>query len=127
MSNETLGRSHSYVFKSRSKLRQTMSENLKDYGISDTRRFKIESWFDEHPMPYDIDILTLKYSMMNIEIFYCDGLEDDFMVKITCNNARLAVTLSKTLMLLTSSIGIEQILINKKLFLLRRSKHFFQC
>lgn len=103
-----------------------MNENLEHYGISDTRLNKIESWFDEHPTPFDIDCITIEREMFKFEIFYCSGLEDDFMIKITCNNARLAVTLSKQLTLLTSNIGVEQLLKNKQLFLLRRSKHLFQ-
>ncbi len=104
-----------------------MKHNLRDYGYISNITERIEAWFDEHPCPYDIDILTMEYDLLKIEIFFCDGLEDDFMIKITCNNARLAATLSKTLMLLTSSIGVEQLLKNNKLFLLRRSQHFFQC
>ncbi|AXH78485.1 MAG: hypothetical protein [Circular genetic element sp.] len=104
-----------------------MKQNLNDYVSIDTITQEVESWFDEHPTPFDIDCINIEREMFKFEIFFCNGLEDDFLVKITCNNARLALTLSKQLTLISTNIGIRQLLKNNKLFLLRRSKHLFQC
>lgn len=107
-----------------------MTDNLRNYGLNDGKRERIEAWFDEHPIPYEIDahFFTIDYSQIkDVKVFFCDGLEDDFLIKIRCYNAQRAEYLSKLLYKTTSQMGIEQILIFKELFLLRRSKHLFEC
>jgi hypothetical protein len=101
-----------------------MSENLKDYGISDTRRLKIEEWFDNHPYPWNIDCIEFNPRTGPIKSikFYCaEEFQDDFLIKIVCDNATYAANLSKETIKLAEIFGLEKILINKSLFLLRRS------
>lgn len=103
---------------------RSMSENLKDYGISDTRRYKVEAWFDEHPIPWEIDAHTFGVDAGQIDkvtVYFCDEWRKDFLIKILCKNARRAEYLSRLFYKTTSQMDIEQILIYKELFLLRRS------
>ncbi len=102
-----------------------MNENLENYGFSDNNKMKIEEWFDEHPIPWDVEVIRiLNNKLYNISIYCAKDFKDDYMIKIICNNAHLALNLSNELNRLAEVLGLEKILIGKKLFLLRRS--FFQ-
>ncbi len=102
-----------------------MKENLENYGLYDSNRAKVESYFDDHPTPWDIEeIKILETNMYKIFIYAAENFKDDYMIKIICNNARLNLTLSKRLKFLCSVLGLERISIGRKLFLLRRS--FFE-
>jgi len=102
-----------------------MNENLRHYGYIDSKREQIESWFDNHPEPWNIDMSTFTIDNLEIQVFFDERYHDNFLIKIKCNNARRALTLSKNLYFTTSSMGIEQILIHNKLFLFRT--RFFEC
>lgn len=96
----------------------------------DSKRAKIESFFDEHPNPENIlmDTFELKFEhgkKANIEVFYDLELNDNFMVKITFHSSQKALHISKLINQTILGLGWEQILWNKKLFLLRKS--FFEC
>ncbi len=102
-----------------------MKENLDNYGLYDSNRQKVESYFDDHPTPWDIEeIQILESKMYKIVIYAAENFKDDYMIKIICNNARLNLTLSKRLKFLCNVLGLERISIGRKLFLLRRS--FFE-
>lgn len=102
-----------------------MNDNLEHFGFNDSRRQKIEEFFDEHPIPFDIESFTiLDTKMYKIEVFCANDFKDDYLVKIICDNARLATTTASKLKPLSDSLGLERIIIGRKLFLLRRS--FFQ-
>lgn len=105
--------------------KESMNENLEHYGYRNAKREQIEAWFDNHPEPWNIDMSTFEENGKLIQIFFCDTYHDNFLIKIKCNNAQLALTLSKKLYFTTSQMGIEQILINRELFLLRT--RFFEC
>lgn len=97
--------------------------NNRDYE-TDQMRFEnirkmdyVEAWFDNHPEPENIDIHTFSLGNYKIEIYFAELVYNNFMIKITCNNARAAETLSKMLYQTTAQMGIEQILIFRKLFL----------
>lgn len=102
-----------------------MKENLENYGFMDSNKQKVEEWFDEHPIPWDVEIINILNSKLYKIVIYCaKDFKDDYLIKITCNNARLCYSLSKELNRLCDVLGLEKVLIGKKLFLLRRS--FFQ-
>ncbi len=96
-----------------------MNKKYQRFNITDNKREKIESWFDEHERPFDIERHVIKTSMVKIEVFCAWSIEDSYMIKLTCNNARYAKKLSDQTYLISESIGLEQILWNKKLFFLR--------
>lgn len=102
-----------------------MSDNLEHFGFTDGRKYKIEEYFDKHPIPWDVEIYRFKSKSYKVEIFCASEFKDDYLVKITCNNMRRSVTLSRELKSLSDAMGLERIVIGRKLFLLRRS--FFQC
>lgn len=103
----------------------TMRRNLEHFGYTDSNRARIEEYFDEHPIPWDLESYTiLETKLFKVEVFCANDFKDDYLIKIICNNARLAVTLSKQLEPISDALGLERIIIGKKLFLLRRS--FFQ-
>ncbi len=77
----------------------------------------VESWFDNHPEPWNIDCHSFDWKDSEVEVFFADGVFDVWMVKITCNNARRSTYLSKLFYKTTCQMGITQILIGKKLFL----------
>jgi hypothetical protein len=101
-----------------------MNENLGNYGLRDGKRERIEDWFDKHPIPWDIIMYTYEFGSYKIEIFTADSFRDDYLIKIICNNARRSISLSAELKPLCDSAGIERVIINRKLFLFRRS--FFE-
>lgn len=100
-----------------------MKENLENYGLVDSNRSKVEAWFDEHAMPEEINChwFTESFTQVkDIKVYFCEHQFDDWMIKITCANAQKSLWLSKVLSKTTRQMGIEQILIFKELFLLRR-------
>lgn len=100
-----------------------MKENLETYGLYDSNRMKVEEWFDEHAMPEEINChwFTENFTQVkDIKVYFCEHQFDDFMIKITCANAQKALWLSKLLYKTTRQMGIEQVLMYKELFLLRR-------
>ncbi len=101
-----------------------MDKNLHNFGFTDGNRQKIEDWFDKHPIPWDVEIFTFSFGSYKIEIFTADSFKDDYLIKIICNNARRAITLSNEIQTLCESMGIDRVVKNNKLFLLRRS--FFE-
>ena len=102
-----------------------MNENLDNYGYTDRNQYKVEEWFDNHPDPSTIDVANFEYGNYLIQVFYSEYYHDCFMIKITFENAQRALTVSKELFPITLRMGIEQVLQNKKLFLLRT--RFFEC
>lgn len=103
---------------------KNMKHNLNDYGLQDINRQRIESWFDEHPIPWEIDCHWFSVDakqIKEVKVYFCDTWRKDFMIKITCKNAHRAEYLSRLFYKTTSQMDIEQILIYKDLFLLRRS------
>jgi len=96
----------------------------------DSKRAKIEAFFDEHPNPENIifDTYEIKFEYgkpAKIEIFYDLAVNDNFMVKITFHSSQKALFISELINPTILGLGWEQILWNKKLFLLRSS--FFEC
>ncbi len=85
----------------------------------DSKQGHIEAWFDNHPEPWNIDCHLFNFGSNEIEVFFADCIFDIWMIKITCNNARKALMLSKLYYKTTSQMDITQILIGKKLFLLK--------
>jgi len=77
----------------------------------------IESWFDHHPEPWNIDCHTFNLGDMEVEVFFADQVFNTWMIKITCSNARRALHYSKLFYKTTCQMDITQILIGKKLFL----------
>jgi hypothetical protein len=106
-----------------------MSENLENYGLQDSNRAKIGDWFDEHQVPFEIDAHQFSgetfLQIKSIKVYFAEHICDDFLIKITCENARRAEYLSRLLYKTTSQMCIEQVLIFKDLFLLRRRS--FKC
>ncbi len=99
-----------------------MSENLDNYGLYDRNRQIVEEWFDKHPYAMDVEeIEILRSKLYKVHIYAAENFKDDFMIKIQCNNARLALETSKQLRFLCSVLGLERVTITKTLFLLRRS------
>ena len=105
--------------------KENMNRNLEHFGYRNTKREQIEEWFDNHPEPWNIYMSTFTIDNLIIQVFFCESYNDNFLIKIKCNNARKALTLSKKLYFTTSQMGISQVLINNKLFLLRT--RFFEC
>ena len=77
----------------------------------------IESWFDHHPEPGNIDMHQFELGDLQVEIYFADLVYSTWMIKITCNTARRAFHYSKLFYKTTSQMDITQILINKNLFL----------
>lgn len=103
-----------------------MDKTLRNYGYIDSNKQKIEDWFDKHPIPWDIEIYTILTTSFYEVVIYCaKDFKDDYLVKIICNNARRAVTLSAEIKSLCETLGLDRVIIHKKLFLLRRS--FFEA
>ncbi len=100
-----------------------MSEDRK-WNFDQERNFEtinpmiyVESWFDNHPEPWNIDMHLFNFGNEEIYIYFADMVHNNFMIKISCNNARRASFLSKLFYKTTSQMGITQILKNKELFL----------
>lgn len=79
----------------------------------------VEAWFDNHPEPYNIDCHEFNLGNTKIEVFFADQVFDTWMIKLSCNNARRALYLSKLFYKTTSQMDITQILIFKTLFLFK--------
>jgi len=77
----------------------------------------VEAWFDYHPEPENIDFVEIELNNVKIVIYWADLVQDNFMIKIICNNARQATVLSQRLGPISSGLFLTQILIGKKLFL----------
>jgi len=77
----------------------------------------VEAWFDYHPEPENIDFVEIELNGTKIVIYWADLVQDNFMIKIICNNARQATVLSQRLGPISSGLFLTQILIGKKLFL----------
>lgn len=80
----------------------------------------VESWFDHHPEPENIDVHTFEINesqVKNIKVYFADLILDTWLIKITCNNMRRSMMLSKTVRQTTDMMNITQILRGKELFL----------
>lgn len=77
----------------------------------------IEAWFDNHPEPWNIDMHQFELGDLEVEIFFADLVYNNWLIKITCENARRAFYYSQLFYTTTSQMDVTQILINKKLFL----------
>lgn len=77
----------------------------------------VEAWFDNHPSPEEIDMHQFNFGTTEVNVYFADMIHNNFMIKISCNSANKAVNLSKLFYKTTCQMGIEQILINNKLFL----------
>lgn len=77
----------------------------------------VEAWFDNHPEPENIDTHKFDLGELEVDIFFADQVFNNWMIKITCNNARRAFYYSQLFYKTTSQMDITQILIGKKLFL----------
>jgi hypothetical protein len=81
----------------------------------------VEAWFDNHPEPENIDCHSFSFIEIKdtkVDIFFADQIHNTFMIKITSKTAKRSLYLSKLLYKTTCQMGIDQILINNKLFLL---------
>lgn len=98
-----------------------LDEKLEQTYIESARKMDyVEDWFDQHPEPWNIDchwFTVDEKGIKEIHVYFADMIYNCWMIKISCNNARKAVYLSKLLYKTTCQMGITQILINKKLFL----------
>ncbi len=81
----------------------------------------VHNWFDEHPEPYNIDCHWFEpietEQIQSVHVYFADQIFNNFMIKITCKNARKAEWLSRLLYKTTCQMGITQILKYKELFL----------
>ncbi len=79
----------------------------------------VESWFDNHPEPWNIDMHIYQFDNNKIEVnvYFADQVFDTWMIKISCNTARRASEISKLFYKTTCQMNITQILNNKDLFL----------
>ena len=86
-------------------------------------REKINEWFDRHPKPWEIDAhwftMEIDGNYTEIHVYFCENVFDYFQIRIRCKTAKRAEYLNRLLYKTTSQMGIEQLLLNKELFLLR--------
>ncbi len=92
--------------------KDTFSESLKSY---------IESWFDYHPEPWNIEIFEfpelLTGKSVAISVFTADQVLDTFMIKLTFATAKKAVQANDYIYELAKIMGLTMILLNRNLFL----------
>tara|TARA_B100001250_G_C19694162_1_gene741724 strand:- start:594 stop:914 length:321 start_codon:yes stop_codon:yes gene_type:complete len=91
-----------------------------------TRRELVNNWFDKHPRPWEIDCHWFSFNddnqnEYNIYVYFAENLFDWYQIRVKCRKASIAEYLNRLLYKTTSQMGIEQIWINKELFLLRSS------
>lgn len=89
------------------------------------RREIVNEWFDSHPEPWNVDChwfdLNCKGKIYQVYVYFADNVFDWYQIRIQCKRATAAEYLNRLFFKTTSQMGIEQILINKELFLLRKS------
>lgn len=92
------------------------AENSYKFEVKDSMLY-VESWFDNHPEPYNIDCHEFNFGNHKVHIYFADMVYETWLIKITCENAHRATILSQMFYKTTCQMNIQQILKNKTLFL----------
>lgn len=89
------------------------------------RREIVNDWFESHPEPWNIDCqwfdIQANGTHYQVYVYFAAGTFDWYQIRIRCRRATTAQYLNRRFESLCSQMGIEQIRINKELFLLRKS------
>lgn len=82
----------------------------------------VEAWFDHHPYPDAVEKHFLMIGNVEMEIYLADQVYDTWLIKLKFHTARKAMQWSKQLRVISTRMGITQILKNNKLFLFKDTR-----